>query len=256
MSTRSHQNDSTGVRDESLPLWMTVFRDYLDFAAENPSARVIQQRAAHRREVVTRSLIGHQPGLSTRTNEEPLILPTTVPTDRARGPNTVANNVNIVTNNVTEAGSVNNEDNNTTNETVGSPRRRAPTNEGRSTRPRRANVDFGLSTNPFLPPSTGQWQPFDLNRMESSYLAIASSINNLATHQLVRRTMDIHKDIIATLQQKNMSVSNGCDSAMVRALDEQLRDLDEELKVSRRFHRKLLKELSDEESDTNEVNNN
>ena len=195
--------------------------------------------------------------MSTRTNEEPLILPTTAPADRARGPNTVANNVNVVTNNVTESVTVNNEDNNNTiNETVGSPRRRAPTNEGRSTRPRRANVDFGLSTNPFLPPSTSQWQPFDLNRMESSYLAIVSCINNLATHHLVRRAMDVHKDIIATLQQKNMSVSNGCDSAMVKALDEQLRDLDEELKVSRRFHRKLLKELSDEESDTNEVNNN
>ena len=49
MSTHSHQNDSAGVRDESLPLWMTAFRDYLDFAAENPSARVMQQRAAHRR---------------------------------------------------------------------------------------------------------------------------------------------------------------------------------------------------------------
>jgi hypothetical protein len=34
--------------------------------------------------------------------------------------------------------------------------------------------------------------------MESSYLAIATSINNLETHQLVRRTMDINKDIIAT----------------------------------------------------------
>jgi hypothetical protein len=52
-----------------------------------------------------------------------------------------------------------------------------------------------------------------------------------------------------------VSVRNGGDSAMVRALDEQLRDLEEELKVSRRFHRKLLKELSDEESDTNEGNN-
>ena len=53
-----------------------------------------------------------------------------------------------------------------------------------------------------------------------------------------------------------MTVSNGCDSAMVRALDEQLRDLDEELKVSRRFHRKLLKDLSDEEDETNEMNDN
>ena len=193
--------------------------------------------------------------MSTRPNEDPLFLPTTAPADRARGPNTVANNVNVVANTVTEPGVVNNDESNTTNETVGSPRRRVPTNDGRSIRPRRANVDFGLSTNPFLPPFAGQWQPFDLNRMESSYLAIATSINNLATHQLVRRTMDINKDIIATLQEKNVSVRNGGDSAMVRALDEQLRDLEEELKVSRRFHRKLLKELSDEESDTNEGNN-
>ena len=41
---------------------------------------------------------------------------------------------------------------------------------------------------------------------------------------------------------------------MVRVLDEQLRDLEEEFKVSGRFHRKLSKELSDEESNTNEDN--
>ena len=75
--------------------------------------------------------------------------------------------------------------------------------------------------------------------MESSYLAIAESINNLATHQLVHRTMNINKDIIVTLQEKNVSICNGGDTAMVRVFDEQLRDLEEELKVSRRFHRKL-----------------
>jgi hypothetical protein len=68
MGTRLHQPDSTGARDESLPLWMPAFRDYLTFAAENPSARIIQQRAALRREVVTRTLIGHQPGLSLDTS--------------------------------------------------------------------------------------------------------------------------------------------------------------------------------------------
>ena len=55
---RLHHNDSTGGRDESLPLWMNAFQNYLQFAEENPSARVLQMRASQRREVVTRSIIG------------------------------------------------------------------------------------------------------------------------------------------------------------------------------------------------------
>ena len=61
-----HQNDSTGDKDESLPLWMNAFQDYLQFAEENPSARVLQMRASQRREVVTRSLIGQQAALSSQ----------------------------------------------------------------------------------------------------------------------------------------------------------------------------------------------
>ena len=91
------------------------------------------------------------------------MLPTAAPPDRTRGPNILTQNVNVVTNTVTEPGDVEDSQNTANNETVGSPRRRAATTDGRSTRSRRNNVDFGLSTNPFLPPSTGQWQPFDLN---------------------------------------------------------------------------------------------
>ena len=146
----------------------------------------------------------------------------------------------MVTNNLSESGSSDARVANENRETIDSPRRRAATTDGRSTRPRRNHVNFGLSTNPCLPPSTGQWQPFDINRMESSYVAFANSINNLATHQLVRRIIDVNSDIIATLQEKNISIRNGEDSAMVSTLDEKLRDLEEVLKVSRLFHRNLL----------------
>ena len=60
--------------------------------------------------------------------------------------------------------------------------------------------------------------------------------------------MDVNNDIIVTFQEKNVSIHNGGDSAVVRALDEKLRDLEEELKVSRQFHRNLLNRLSTEES--------
>ena len=126
---------------------MNAFRDYLDFVTKNLSSRVLQQRLGQRREVVTRSLIGQQPALNTLPNEEPL--PTSAPANRARGPNIVAHNVNVVTNTVTEPGGVDDDHNTTNNETVGSPRRRAATTDGRSIRPRRTNVDSGLSTNLF-----------------------------------------------------------------------------------------------------------
>ena len=85
---------------------MNAFRDYLGFAAENPTARILQQRLVQRREVVTRSLIGQQPALRTRPNDEPSLLPTSAPPDRTRGPNIVAQNIDIVTNTVTEPGGV------------------------------------------------------------------------------------------------------------------------------------------------------
>ena len=114
---------------------------------------------------MTRSLIGQQPTLNTQPDAEPTLLPTTVPPDRTRGPNQVAQNVNVVTNNVSETGAIDDSRTNNNRETIGSPRRRAATNDGQSTRPRRNNVDFGLSIDPFLSTSTGQWQLFDINRM-------------------------------------------------------------------------------------------
>ena len=55
MERRSHQTDTSGERDESLPLWMNAFQDYLKFAAENPYQRVVQQREAQKRRTVGRA---------------------------------------------------------------------------------------------------------------------------------------------------------------------------------------------------------
>ena len=38
-------------------------------------------------------------------------------------------------------------------------------NNSRSTRARRHNVDFGMTQSPILPPSTGRWRAFDVERM-------------------------------------------------------------------------------------------
>ena len=152
------------------------------------------------------------------------LLPTTRPPGTQPGPNVIAETVHVRTN--SGSGSVSSNNRNVEpRSNIGSPHRRTAASDGRSTRPRRTNIDFGLSRNSLLPPSTGQWQPFDIHRMESSYVAIANSINNLAAYQLIRRPNDVNSEIIQTIQEKNVAARNGGDTALLSAFDEKLKDL-------------------------------
>ena len=248
---RIHQTDSSGDRDESRPLWMNAFQDYLQFAEDNPSARVLQIRESQRREVVTRSVIGQQAALSPQVPEVPTLLPTTRPPGTQAGPNLIAETVNVRTN--SGSGSASSDNRNADGRSnIGSPSRRPLASNRPSTRPRRTNVDFGLSRNPLLPPSTGQWQPFDIHRMESSYVAIANSINNLAAHQLIRRPNDVNSEIIRTIQEKNVAARNGGNNELLSAFDEKLKDLNDELEMARSFHRSIVNNLRNQTNEESE----
>ena len=39
--SRGHQRDSSGHRDESLPIWYSIFNHYFDYAAEHPTSRAL-----------------------------------------------------------------------------------------------------------------------------------------------------------------------------------------------------------------------
>ena len=56
-----------------------------------------------------------------------------------------------------------------------------------------------MSQSPVLPPSTGRWRAFDVERMENAYVGIANAINKLVNQLLVRRPQEINDDIISTL---------------------------------------------------------
>jgi hypothetical protein len=95
--------------------------------------------------------------------------------------------------------------------------------DGCSTRPRRTNVEFGMSQSPLFLPSTGRWRAFDVDRMESIYVGIPSTINNLANHSLVRSPPEINNNLIDTLKKKMEAQSNS-NEAIVLAYDAKLAD--------------------------------
>ena len=113
-----------------------------------------------------------------------------------------------------------------------------------------------VSRNPLLPPSTGQWQPFDIHRMESSYVAIANSINNLAAYQLIRRPNDVNSEIIQTIQEKNVAARNGDDAALLSAFDEKLKDSNDELDVARPSHKNIVSNLRNQSNEESEPTDN
>ena len=60
-----------------------------------------------------------------------------------------------------------------------------------------------MTQSPILPPSTGRWRAFDVERIENKYVGIANAINNLTTQSLVRRPQGINENVINTLQRKD-----------------------------------------------------
>ena len=243
MDRRQHQPDSTGVRDESRPLCFTAFMDYFEFVEQRNAIRAMERNVQVRREAVTRTLIGQMPALSTQPSAIPELLPTTATGNRERGASTIGENVNVNTTSLTD----------TPISTTNPPpptrlrQRNNSSNNPRSTRARRHNVDYGMTQSPILPPSTGRWRAFDVERMENTYVGIANAINNLANQSLVRRPQEINDDIINTLQEKMAAQRNNIDDSIIRAYDIKLSDLNEELLYSRRLLRRMTQSLDDEE---------
>jgi hypothetical protein len=92
--------------------------------------------------------------------------------------------------------------------------------------------------------------------MESSYVAIANSINNLAAHQLIRRPNDVNSEIIRTIQEKNVAARNGGNNELLFAFDEKLKDLNDELEMARSFHRSIVNNLRNQTNEESEPTDN
>ena len=92
--------------------------------------------------------------------------------------------------------------------------------------------------------------------MDNSYVVIANSINNLTTHQLIRRPLDVNNHIIKALQEKNVNVRNGGDIDLLSAYDNKLRNLNKELRVARSFNNNMVSNLPNPDNDGTEAFDN
>ena len=109
---------------------------------------------------------------------------------------------------------------------------RIASNGGRSNRLRRYNVDFGMDTNSFLPPSTSSSLMNDVNRVQTDFNAIASSISNLATSHVIRHTDVIDDKIIQTIQDRILAERNGASEELIQAYKNKLDSLNRERNLS------------------------
>jgi hypothetical protein len=222
-AARHHHPDPSGNTVERRPLFTRMFFEYFDFASTRDTPSNVARNSRNRNTCVNRSIIGQHAALSS--DSTPTFLGTVAPRGRERGSGDIAGDVlvsEMSTTSSARSGSDANSGRNT------SPRRGLAPNDGRASRTRQLNVEFGMSPTASLPPSTGQRDSVNIDRMETGFQFIAASIRDLARSQSVRGLNAINNDIIQTTRERIGLAENGLPEMIYEAYDQKLKDLQEE----------------------------
>ena len=243
---RSHQADTTGAVDEALPLFVKKFFEYFDWKLNRPVATSTQLREANQR--VNRSLIGQQPDLGAAGGSNGnRLLGTTRPSSRASGTGEVASEVTIVE--LDASGEPATSSSAPSREVAASssapsrdvaPNHTNTTRRSRSGRVRRHNTAF-----PNLPPSgSNERGRMDIDRLHRGYATMASSISSLAMQQRVRRSAEINREIISTVEKKADLESAGASDAIISAYTEMIAGLERERDMASQLDSHLFSTIS------------
>ena len=213
-----HQ-DNNSNQDEALPLFASIFIEYFDYTQTRESVLNMTRIAQRRNQRVNRSIIGQQAALSSST--VPALLTTVAPQDRERGTGEIAGEV-IVSEMSVSGG------NSSSTNTVSSPSRQTARNDGRSPRRRAYNVDFGISNSASLPPSTGNMRNINVENMERRFAGIASSIQDLTKHAMVRTVNVVNDDLIKAIEELDRLERLHGNVRLIEAYQEKISDLEKE----------------------------
>ena len=244
-NSKTHNSDDNDP-NEDLPTFVKFFFDYFTWKDEqNTASNAMQQR-----QQIGRSLVGQQPALGNNDDENVVLLGTTATPGRVSGSGDVASNIEMIT---TQPSTVSNTNGNNDNvdsslslesSVLNTPRRRlssaSRSNERSATRQRRSNRDYGFTNDPMLPPSTSQRRGFNISQMISGFDNVARSLDILAQSNRFRRVIDIHNDIIETIDKRDALENRGVRSGnMWEALSNKIEHLDVELEQAQSFDRDL-----------------